>query len=420
MDETPDELRRPDGDRRGQHNDQTARDPLDGQPRPPDDDGEEHRAPSRRGVVRGGRLAAAGVAVVVLLSGGVALAVNGHGGGDGGGDDDTASSTDDGPSVDDAGWERIVPGGDCQCSDGSEFSFWVREADPEKVVFFFQDGGNCFSAETCAPDSGLYNTTITEGPDREGMFDFADERNPFADYSVVFVPYCTGDVHLGNATTDYEPGLTIQHKGYVNGTAALDHLAATFPSATEVVVMGESAGSVAAPLYAGLVSDRLPDARITVVANGSGGTPDLPDDTSRRMFDAWGLADVVLPWTEDAGVTAEQWSVPGLFIQSGRYDPSIVFARVDYAYDARQQLGFSLFGVPAGDLLSVIDANETQVEGAGVNLLSYIAPGDDHSALSSGRFYTETVGGEMLVDWVTRLIEGEPVDDVHCEECTAE
>jgi hypothetical protein len=22
-----------------------------------------------------------------------------------------------------------------------------------------------------------------------------------------------------------------------------------------------------------------------------------------------------------------------------------------------------------------------------------------------------------LVDWVTRLIEGEPVDDVHCTEC---
>jgi Pectinacetylesterase len=158
----------------------------------------------------------------------------------------------------DQGWERVVPGGDCQCSDGSEFSFWVREANPEKVVFFFQDGGACFSAETCAPESDLYNTTITEGPGEGGIFDFADERNPFADYSVVFVPYCTGDVHIGNATTEYAAGLTIQHKGYVNGTAALDHLAATFPGATDVVVMGESAGSVASPLYAGLVSDRLP------------------------------------------------------------------------------------------------------------------------------------------------------------------
>jgi hypothetical protein len=34
-----------------------------------------------------------------------------------------------------AGWERVAPGGDCQCADGSEFAFWERRADPTKVVF---------------------------------------------------------------------------------------------------------------------------------------------------------------------------------------------------------------------------------------------------------------------------------------------
>ncbi len=420
MDASPDEPGGPDEDRWGQQNDPTAMGPLGGRPPLPDEDDDddedegEYQAPSRRRILSGRRLAAAGVAIVVLLGGGVAVARNG----DGGGDDDASASSDDDLSAAAAGWEQIVPGGDCQCSDGSEFSFWVREADPEMVVFFFQDGGNCFSAETCAPDSGLYNTTITEGPDWEGMFDFAEERNPFADYSVVFVPYCTGDVHLGSATTEYAPGLTIQHKGYVNGTAALDHLAATFPGATDVVVMGESAGSVAAPLYAGLVSDRLPDAKITVLANGSGSHPDQPD-INRRMAAAWGTANAIPPWPENAGLTAEQWSVPRLFIQSGRHDPEIVFARVDYAYDARQELWYPLVGIPAGDLLSRIDANETQIEGAGVNLLSFIAPGDGHTALSDEAFYTETVSGEKLVDWVTRLIEGEPIADVHCADCTA-
>jgi hypothetical protein len=112
--------------------------------------------------------------------------------------------------------------------------------------------------------------------------------------------------------------LSIQHKGYVNGTAALDHLAATFPRATEVVVMGESAGSVATPLYAGLVSDRLPDARITVLANGSCSHPDLPD-INRRLAAAWGTGNAIPPWPENAGLTAGQWtSFPGLFVQSGR------------------------------------------------------------------------------------------------------
>jgi hypothetical protein len=320
-----------------------------------------------------------------------------------------------------AGWERVVPGGDCQCSDGSEFSFWMREANPEKVILFLQGGGNCFSAETCAPGRDLYDRTIDHEDDPSGeggIFDFADERNPFTDFSVVYVPYCTGDVHIGNTTTEYGPDLTVHHKGYVNGTAALDHLAAVFPSATEVVVMGESAGSVPAPLYAGLVSDQLPDARITVLADGSGAAPNSPD-LNRRLFDAWGANNTMPAWPENAGVAAEQWSAQQLVIHSGRHDPDIVFARHDHAYDERQTIGAALvFDSPVQDLLALIDANETQIEAAGVNLLSYIAPGDEHTVLTDDPFYTETVNGERLVDWLTRLIAGEPVEDVHCTECT--
>jgi hypothetical protein len=75
-------------------------------------------------------------------------------------------------------------------------------------------------------------------------------------------------VHIGTRTRKYAPGVTVHHNGYVNGTTALDHLAVAFPGATDVVVIGESAGSVAAPLYAGLAADRLPKARITVLADG--------------------------------------------------------------------------------------------------------------------------------------------------------
>jgi hypothetical protein len=314
------------------------------------------------------------------------------------------------------GWERVTPGGDCQCADGSEFSFWMRKANPRKVVLYLQDGGACFSARTCAPDRGLYQTKVNEGPaGKGGIFDFADERNPFADYSVVYVPYCTGDVHIGNTTAKYAPGLTVHHKGYVNGTAALEHVAATLPGAKDVVVIGESAGSIAAPLYAGLVSDRIPDARITVLADGSGAYPDTP--VINRLISAWAGDTAIPPWHQKGDPTAEQRSFPGLFIQSGRHDRKIVFARHDYAYDAEQASRLSGVGTPPGDLLTRIDANETQIEDAGVHLLSYIAPGDEHTVLSDGPFYTETVNGKKLVDWVTRLIEGKTVDDVRCREC---
>jgi Pectinacetylesterase len=319
----------------------------------------------------------------------------------------------------DHGWERVVPGGGCQCSDGSQFSFWVRKANPRKVVFYLQGGGACFSAKTCAPGRDLYKTNIRsdDGPTGQaGMFDLAEKRNPFADYSIVYVPYCTGDVHIGNTTTTYAPGLTVHHKGYVNATAALDHLTATFPDATNVTVIGESAGSVAAPLYAGLASDRLPTARITVLADGSGSYPDVP--RLNNIIAAWGTGNALPDWAK-RGPNAKQWSFPGFFIQSARHNPKIVFARHDHAYDEVQERWYPLAGIPAKDLLSLIDANETQIERAGVNLLSYTAPGSEHTVLSDEPFYTEKVNGQRFLDWVTRLIAEQPVDDVHCQKCRA-
>ena len=94
-----------------------------------------------------------------------------------------------------------------------------------------------------------------------------------------------------------------------------------------------------------------------------------------------------------------------------------MFARHDYAYDETQQSYLELVGITGEDLPALMDANEAQIEGAGVNLPSYVAPGAEHTVVSDGRFYTETVGGELLVDWVTRLIERESVADVRCTAC---
>ena len=58
-----------------------------------------------------------------------------------------------------------------------------------------------------------------------GIFDFARADNPFADYCFIYVPLCTGDVHLGDATREYSPELTVEHNGFVNGTTTLNYVA---------------------------------------------------------------------------------------------------------------------------------------------------------------------------------------------------
>ena len=169
-------------------------------------------------------------------------------------------------------------------------------------------------------------------------------------------------------------------------------------------------------MYAGIAHDLLPNAAITVLADGSGAYPDDPT-VNTRVGDVWGTANAIPPWPENAGLTSANWGAPDLFVQAFKHDPQIIFGRHDYAYDFVQTIFTGLLGFPSKDLATTIDANGTQIEKAGVDLRSYIAPGQGHTVLSSRAFYTETVGGVLLVDWVSDLIRRQPDPDVHCTVC---
>jgi hypothetical protein len=322
----------------------------------------------------------------------------------------------------DSVWEKVVPGGDCACADGSEFNFWVREADPAKVVLFLEGGGACFDPTSCAftdEESTLYDWNVSADDDPAlmgGIFDFDRPENPFADYSFVYVPYCTGDIHLGNKVSEYSPDLTVKHVGFINGLTAAAYLRDTFPDATEVVVVGESAGAIAAPLYGGIVTDLLPDAQVTVFSDGSGAYPNDPNGGA--AFDALWNTFVNLPdWEVNEGLTAGELNAPRIWIQAGLHDPEMVMSRFDFAYDEVQSAFMSVTGADTSDLAASMAANEAAIEEAGVVQHSFTAPGTEHTLVRGGEFYDMEVNGVTLSDWVADVIAGEDVADVTCEEC---
>jgi hypothetical protein len=335
---------------------------------------------------------------------------------------DTAAPTTEAPTTTEAlpvnNWQAVTAPTDCMCANGSSYTYWIHQGDPTKVVFYLQGGGACFDPGTCAFDSGTYKVTApaTEDPSgiSTGIFDFTDPRNPIGDYSVVYAPYCTGDLHLGTATHVYGPQLTVQHKGFVNASTALNDLAAHFPDAKQVLVTGESAGSAPTPLYGGMAHDLLPNAEIEVLADSSGAYPNVPAVTS-LIESLWGTAGAEPAWPEvEAGA---DWSLNGLYIQANKHAPDILFARHDYAFDAVQTIFAKLAGLPSDNLVSLIDGNTAIIEQGGVDLHSYVAPGTTHTVLSRPDFYTETVEGVPFVDWVTDLVKRQPGPDVHCTTC---
>ena len=317
----------------------------------------------------------------------------------------------------------ILGGEDCVCADGSPYYYWVREADPTKVVFYLEGGGACFTGASCSFTNGNYDPDVdpndpAEHPDNAGgIFDFDNPLNPLRDYSFVGAPYCTGDVHLGNRTNDYGGGLFVHHNGFVNANTALAEAVKRFGDATEVVVAGTSAGSASAALYGGLAADAFGEAAITVVADASGAYPSVPGINS-FIGGLWGTTSVVPDWPVNEGMTAEEWGLPELFIQAGLHAPRVRFARFDNAFDSTQEFFAGLAGFDASRIDQLMALNEANIEAAGVNQASYTAPGTDHGILPLDRMYTLEVEGVAFLDWFTRLVGGEDVDDVTCVDCS--
>ena len=166
-------------------------------------------------------------------------------------------------------WERVALSG-TQCGNGSQYKFFVRRTASPNVLFFFEGGGACWDYDTCSGRAGVLGAANPNGIPDDYMTQFkakyvspivngADPGLPLRsrtdlvtkDWNIVYMPYCTGDVHIGNRTATYvdttggQPALTWKHVGYTNTTAAIAWAHRTFPTVSKLLVTGFSAGGTA-------------------------------------------------------------------------------------------------------------------------------------------------------------------------------
>ncbi len=135
------------------------------------------------------------------------------------------------------------------CIAGTPYSAFTRAGNPAKLLIMLQGGGACWQ--------GLYRCNILaedqEPPfPRVGIWDFDSKDNPFANYSIVYMPYCDGSVFGGdNDVVDTNvPGSVRFHRGLRNLSAGMDLAKETFPHASLITVAGSSAGGVGAAAFA--------------------------------------------------------------------------------------------------------------------------------------------------------------------------
>ena len=140
------------------------------------------------------------------------------------------------------------------CASGTPTGLAVSpHAGATNLLIYFEGGGSCSSGETCwGPSPGATNltgydaTTFANNPPKVPTLNRASVGNPFADMSMVFVPYCTGDLHSGTtvASLNLTGGGTKQtyFYGAKDVDVFLERLVPTFPGMSRVTVLGASAG----------------------------------------------------------------------------------------------------------------------------------------------------------------------------------
>lgn len=349
-----------------------------------------------------------------------------------------------------SGW-RWIPFPDSTCTDAvsdpatGRYTFttsttglavsWGAPASAD-VVIFLQGGGACWDWVTCGGAAPLADKTASGGP--FGPAEFA--RDVYAKYpaswirrenlpaavrdaTVVFVPYCTGDVHGGDRVTTYQPllpggaAVTWHHVGRANVLAFLRRLRPTFPSPGKLVVAGSSAGGFGVLANYPSLRDAWPAARAYLVDDSAPPLvgDDVPPSTRASWYSSWSLGASLDPFCPGCRQDLSQ----GLRALVARY-PRDRVALLEHLQDAVIRGFYGTYTVRASSpppslVVGPMPATtfEADLRRLGTTVLDpsasgryFFSAGDAHPTLEDpGRVTTPAPG---LSAWLEQMLSDDP------------
>jgi hypothetical protein len=296
---------------------------------------------------------------------------------------------------------RFEPVAGATCANGSAYGVGVSMGSPSDVVLLIEGGGACWDDTSCNELRTALLThadldpelVLAAGRAREGfLFSRDPALGPFASATFVDVPYCTGDLHVGDAVRDY-PGGTIRHVGARNLMGALELARRLVPGASRVFLVGSSAGGFGASMAWDRARAVFVGAEVHVL-NDSGPLFAVPDDRWALMRDAW---SAVLP--EGCGACATSLAAV-VEHNLATVPPTERFGLLSHSEDA---LTRGTFGLPAGVLSMTLDDWASRFA-ASPGHRSFVVEGERHIVLISP---DAAVGGVTPRAWAFAFATGE-------------
>jgi hypothetical protein len=325
----------------------------------------------------------------------------------------------------------------------TQYSFFIQRGNPNKLLVAFDGGGACWDATTCIGSvlagQSTYSQIVDETPaslaQGRGLLDSRNPENPYKEYTKVFVPYCTADVHWGSRDKTYVlpvgPGIpwTIRHRGSQNMIAVLDWLQRNGKTANvdlgrvqDLTVTGLSAGAYGTLNGFGFLAEATPRARHNLVADAGIGvlTQSFFDNALYNAggTDSWGVEANLPTWVPGFStmlVTASanaQMLMPLAFQSVAMWKPQDHFASITAELDGTQIFFYS---VMKGNFTpSLQEAVEWYIGMKGItsataalpNYRYFIEAGTFHTFLGSDE-HTYGVGanGVSVAQWLRSMIK---------------
>jgi hypothetical protein len=345
-----------------------------------------------------------------------------------------------------------VPG--ALCRDGSPAGYYLRRSKTgeKNLVIYLNGGGVCYDDFFCSINPANVNESLPgetllaatgdvvvgallperQQPVDEGIFK-NDPKNPVGDWNMVFVPYCTGDVHAG--TKRNAPVITSllqgeqQFVGYHNVGLFLQDFGGDYKDAEKVLLTGSSAGGFGSLLN----FDRTQEffgSGVRVYAVTDSGLPFrdmyLEPCLQKIWRELWGL-DAVLPkdctgcFNPDGGGLAQGL---GDYIFKQKYKGRMLGGGISTAQDQVIKLFFSagleecsypvlldlpgsalgLSGYPAERYPAGLKDFVDSVAGR-ESVGSYMMEGDTHQHLFRPRFYEPNGLGKSIAEWLADTLD---------------
>lgn len=311
---------------------------------------------------------------------------------------------------DDALQEGWNPVSGMVCADGSATGIGVSLGTQNRVLVVLSGGGACWDAASCPSDVlrafGPGEFAIARAVLPQGsILNPSLPGNPFSGWTLVFVPYCTGDVHAGgDVTKTYGARGTWRHHGRANLEAALSRVASAIPNPEKVVVSGFSAGGFGSLLAFDIARARWPagpsgpraylvdDSGPTLVGN------DLPQALREAWWTSWNLDATVTPLCP--GCRAD---LSALWTALRERHPADRLALLSSTQDATMRGFFG--GMAAADFQAGVANLAAKLSGI-AGAASFRVNGTAHVLLFSPGTYV--AGSTTLTAWLAQQVNDDP------------